>query len=65
MVWHEASFSSLLVFNFALEYAIGMVQTNEEFLKGGMHQVLVYADYNLLGKKYTSYKKHRIFVSHW
>jgi len=50
-----------LLFNFALEYAIGRVQVNQDGLKlNGTHQLLAYADdVNVLGKKYTYTKGKR------
>jgi hypothetical protein len=54
-----------LLFNFALEYAIRIVQVKQDGLKlNGTNQRLVYADDNVLGGSvHTVKKKHRSFVS--
>ena len=50
---------SPLFFNFALDYAIGRVQVNQDGLKlNGTHQFLVYADYvNILCRSIHTIKK--------
>jgi hypothetical protein len=49
---------SPLLFNFALEYAIMRVQTNQDGLKfNGTHQLLVFADITVLGRSVHTVKK--------
>ena len=47
-----------MLFNFPLEYAIRRVQINQDGLKlNGTHQILAYADVNILGGSVHTAKK--------
>ena len=49
---------SPLLFNFVFEYAIRRVQVNQDSFKlNGVHQLLVYADINILGGSVYNIKK--------
>jgi hypothetical protein len=50
-----------LLFNIALEYGIRKVQKNQDGQKlNGIHQLLVYADVNLLGDNTDIIKKNTV-----
>ena len=54
--------SSTFFFNFVLECATRRVQVNQNSLKlNGTHQLLVYADVNMLGGSVHTIKKDRSF----
>jgi len=65
--WSEKKENVLspLLFNFALDYAIGRVQVNQDGLKlHGTHEILVYAfGVNILGGSIYTIKKRRSFSS--
>jgi hypothetical protein len=57
----EGNDLSSLLSNSTIEHAIRRIQANQEGLKSnGTHQLLVYADVNILGRK----KKHRSFSNY-
>jgi hypothetical protein len=59
--------SPYLLYNFALDYAIRMVEVNQDGLKlNGTYQVLIYAyDVNMSGSVHNIEKKNRSFGSRY
>jgi hypothetical protein len=54
---------SPLLFNFALGYTIIRVQENQERLNmNRIHQLLAYADVNIMGGNIDTIKKNRSFI---
>ena len=55
---------SPLLFSLALEYAIRRVQVNQDGLKlTGTHQLLAYADVNILGRSIHTLKENARYLS--
>jgi len=58
MVWNNEMLLSVVLFNFALAYAIRRVQVNQDGLKlNGTHQLVVYADVDILGGSVQTVKE--------
>jgi len=54
-----------LLFSLVLEYAIGKVKVNQETMElNGEHQILIYADINLLGRNKYLQEKYTNSIGH-